>query len=264
MRILAVAHNTFREAIRDKVLYVLLFFAAVSIVGSKLLGWLSIGQDIKIVKDITLASMSFFGVLIAIFVGTSLIYKEIDKRTLYTILSQPMYRYEFVLGKYLGLVGILLVTTAVMTVVSAGYVWLLTNTLDTAALQRGAGIDALYFVAALLIFWKLLVVTAFAVLMSAMSSPILGAIITFCFYVLCHATSVFTDLPPQFDNTLSKEFLEVVYYIVPNLSHFDIRSEAANGVPISPQYIWFVLVYGVTYAGMLLGLATLAFERKDV
>lgn len=253
MRILTVAQNTFREAVRDKVLYVLLFFAAVTILGSKALGWISIGQDIKIVKDISLAATSIFGVLIAIFVGTSLVYKEIDKRTLYTILSQPMHRYEFILGKYLGLMALIGLTTLIMTGVSAGYVLLL-----------GGGVDPVYFLAALLIFWKLLLVTAFAVLMSSMSSPILGAIIVFCAYLFGHATGVFRDLPPQFDGTLAKTLLEGAYYVIPNLSNFDIRAEAANGVPIATGYVIWALGYGAAYTAALLILAALSFEGKDV
>ncbi|MBP7431889.1 MAG: ABC transporter permease, partial [Candidatus Hydrogenedentes bacterium] len=122
MRVLAVARNTFREAVRDKVLYVLLLFAAAAIFGSKALGWISIGQDIKIVKDLSLAAVSVFGVLIAIFVGTNLVYKEIDKRTIYTILCRPMHRWEFILGKYAGLAALLALVTAVMAAVAAVYV----------------------------------------------------------------------------------------------------------------------------------------------
>jgi ABC-type transport system involved in multi-copper enzyme maturation permease subunit len=250
---LIVAHNTFRESVRDKVLYVLLFFAAAAILGSKALGWISIGQDIKIVKDITLASISVFGALIAIFVGTSLLYKEIDKRTLYTILSQPMHRWEFVLGKYLGLMLLLSVVVLIMTAVSAAYILLLGGTLD-----------GLYFLAALLIFWKLALVTAFAVLLSALTSPILGAVIVFCLYVFGHATGVFIDLPPQFDGTTAKAVLEACYYIFPNLANFDIAAEAANGVPVNPAYIAFVLVYGFLYSGIVLLLATVAFDSKDL
>lgn len=264
MRILAIAQNTFREAIRDKVLYVLLFFALVVVLGSKALGWISIGQDIKIVKDICLAANSLFGALIAIFVGASLIYKEVDKRTLYTILARPMHRYEFVLGKYLGLMGIIGLTSLIMTVGAGAYIWVLTHTSDWTALQRGAGLDGLFFVASGLIVLKLMIVTAFAVLMSAMSSPILGAIITFCFYIFGHATTVFLDLPPQFDGTVAKELLLWAYYVVPNLSHFDIRSEAANGVPVAPAYLAYVTLYAVLYTAMLLLLAAVSFERKDV
>lgn len=252
-RILAVAENTFRESVRDKVLYVLLFFAAVTIFGSKALGWISIGQDIKIVKDISLAAVSLFGVLIAIFVGTSLVYKEIDKRTLYTILSQPMHRWEFVLGKYLGLVGLLAVVVLVMTGVSAAYVVLL-----------GGGLDAPYFAAVLLIYCKLLLVTALAILMSTLASPILGAVIVFSAYVFGHATGVFRDLPPQFDGTAARQLLEAAYYLIPNLANFDLRAEAANGVPVSAAYVAWTIAYGALYTAALLLLAVLAFEDRDV
>lgn len=253
MRVFTIAHNTFRESIRDKVLYVLLFFAAVTIVGSKALGWISIGQDIKIVKDITLAASSVFGALIAIFVGASLIYKEIDKRTLYTILARPLDRWEFVIGKYLGLMALLAVAVSVMTAMSAAYILLL-----------GGTVDAVYLLAALLIYMKLMVVTAMALVTSSLSSPILGAIIVFCFYVFGHATGVFKELPPQFEGTFAKQALEFTYYVVPNLANFDIRAEAANGVDVNPAYIIFVVVYGLGYTGLLLLAATLAFERKDL
>ena len=253
MRIIAIAQNTFRESIRDKILYVLLFFAAVTIFGSKALGWISIGQDIKIVKDIALGATSIFGILIAIFVGTSLIYKEIDKRTLYTILSQPMHRYEFILGKYLGLIALLALVTVVMGAVSAVYILLLGGTLHTT-----------FFLAILLIYAKLILITAFAVLMSSMTSPILGAIIVFSVAVFGHATEVFRDLPPQFDGTSAKAILEAVYYIVPNLSNFDLAREAANGIAVSGAYVIWVLIYGLMYTTMLLLLASLAFEEKDV
>ncbi len=252
-RILAVAKNTFREAVRDKVLYVLLFLAAVSIFGSKALGWISIGQDIKIVKDISLASTSIFGVLVAIFIGTSLVYKEIDKRTLYTIISQPMHRWEFLLGKYLGLMGILAVVTVVMTGVSAAYVLLL-----------GGSLEPIYFLAVLLIFWKLLLITAFSLLLSSLTSPILGAIIVFFVYLFGHATGVFLDLPPQFHGTFAEKVLKVAYYAIPNLGNFDLRAEAANGVAVSGVYVAWVLAYGLAYTAVLLLLAALAFEEKDV
>lgn len=253
MRTLAIARNTFREAIRDKVLYVLLFFAAASILGAKALGWISVGQDIKIVKDFSLASLSLFGVLIAIFVGTSLIYKEMDKRTLYTILAQPLHRHEFILGKYLGLAAILGLCATIMGAISAAYVLLL-----------GGSLTASYFFAILLIYWKLLLVTAFALLLSSLTSPILGAIIVFCTYVFGHATGIFRDLPPQFDHTISKEVLEIAYYVIPNLSNFDLRSEAANGLEVNPLYVLWVLLYGTAYTLVLLALAAMAFQEKDL
>jgi len=253
MRMLAIAQNTFRESIRDKVLYVLLFFAAVTIFGSKALGWISVGQDIKIVKDISLAAISLFGVLIAIFVGTSLVYKEMDKRTLYTIVSQPLHRYEFILGKYFGLVALLALVTAVMTFASTIYILIL-----------GGSIELSYFLATWLIFWKLMLITALAVLLSSLTSPILGAIIAFSAYVFGHATGVFQDLPPHFDDTFAKTLLETAYYVIPNLGNFDIRAEAANDVPVSGAYVLWVSIYGLGYTVVLLILSAWAFQEKDL
>ncbi len=252
-RIITVAGNTFRESVRDKVLYVLLLFAAAAILGSKALGWISVGQDLKIVKDICLAAMSVFGALIAIFIGASLLYKEMDKKTLYTIVSQPMHRYEFVLGKYAGLMLLLAVAVGAMTLVSSVYLLFL-----------GGAPDMVFFQAVLLIYWKLLLVTALAVLLSAATSPILGAIIVFCAYVFGHATGVFRDLPPQFDGTAAKAVLEAAYYVIPNLSNFNIQAEAANGIAVSWVYVAWALAYGAAYTAALLWLACLAFEGRDL
>ena len=253
MRTLAIARNTFQEAVRDKVLFVLLFFAAAAIIGSKALGWVSMGQDIKIIKDISLASISVFGVLIAIFVGTSLVYKEIDKRTIYTIICCPIHRYEFVLGKYLGLAALLALVVAAMTTVAALYI-----------LVMGGELHAVFFVAALLIYAQLLLVTAFAVLLSSLTSPILGAIIVFSLYVLGHAVDILHDLPAQLEDTTAEAALSVAYRIVPNLTNFDIKAQAANGVPVDPGYVAWVLLYGLVYTTGVLVFAVLAFEDKDV
>lgn len=253
MRILAVALNTFRESIRDKVLYVLLFFAGMSIAGSKALGWISVGQDTKIVIDISLATVSIFGTLIAIFVGTSLIYKEIDKRTIYTIVSQPLWRWEFIVGKYLGLAILIGLVTLVMAAFAMGYVVLL-----------GGLVTITFLEAVLLIYWQLLLITALSVLLSSLTSPILGALIVFSCFVLGHATGILIDLPGQFEGTFTAQALQFLYYLVPNLSNFDIRAEAANGVEVAPAYVLWASAYGAAYTGMLLVLAALAFEGKDV
>lgn len=252
-KILAVAQNTFRESVRDKVLYVLLFFAAATILGSKALGWISIGQDIKVVKDISLAAVSVFGVLIAIFVGTNLVYKEIDKRTIYTILSRPLYRYEFILGKYLGLGGLLGVVTVAMAVVAAAYV-----------LALGGSVNVTFVVAILLTYVELLLITAFAVLLSSVASPILGAMVVFSIYVLGHATNILVALPPHFDDTTAKWVMELLYYVVPNLSNLNLRAEAANDVPVAWSYVAWATTYGMVYTAVVLALAALAFEDKDV
>jgi ABC-type transport system involved in multi-copper enzyme maturation permease subunit len=253
VRILAVSINTFREAVRDRVLYVLLFFALGTILGSKAIGWITIGEDQKVVADISLAAVSVFGALIAIFVGTNLIYKDIDKCTIYTILSRPMWRCEFILGKYLGLAALLGVVTFIMFAVAALYFAVL-----------GGTVTLTFVEATVLIYWQLLLVTAFSVLLSSLTSPILGAIIVFSCYVLGHATGILVDLPAHFDGSIWEGVCRGIYYLVPNLSNFDIRSEAANGVPVSAAYVIWTLVYGAIYTGMLLAFAAMAFENKDL
>jgi len=252
-KILAVAQNTFRESVRDKVLYVLLFFAATAILGSKALGWISIGQDIKIVKDISLSAISVFGVLIAIFVGTNLVYKEVDKRTIYTILSRPLHRFEFILGKYLGLAALLGVVTLSMAVVAAAYV-----------LTLGGSVDTTFAIAVALTYVELLLITAFSVLLSTAASPILGALVVFSIYVVGHATNILIDLPPHFDDTFARRVMELAYYILPNLSNLNVRAEAANEVAVAWAYVGWATAYGLFYTAVVLALAALAFEDKDV
>lgn len=253
MRIIAVAMNTYRESIRDKILYVLLLFAAATILGSKALGYVSLGNDLKIVTDISLAAISLFGALIAIFVGTNLVYKEIDKRTIYTILSRPIWRYEFILGKFIGLALLIATVTVVMALVASGYILVL-----------GGTVSFMFVEAVILIYWKLLLITSFSLLLSSLASPILGAIIVLTFYLLGHATGILVDLPPHFDGTATAEFTKVLYYTVPNLSNFDIWQEYANGVAVTHSYVLWALLYGTVYTGLLLFLSAMAFQNKDV
>lgn len=253
MRILTVALNTYREAVRDRILYVLLFFAAATILCSKALGYISVGQDLKIIADISLGAISVFGALIAIFVGTNLVYKEIDKRTIYTILSQPIWRFEFILGKYAGLAMLIATVTGVMGLFAAGYIAFL-----------GGTVDLMYAEAILLIYMKLLLVTAFSILLSSLTSPILGAIIVLTGYFVGHATGILIDLPPHFDGTFVKEVTRAAYYAIPNLSNFDIWREYANGVHVPGAFVAWTLLYGSVYTALLLFLAVLSFQDKDV
>lgn len=253
MTVFAIATNTYREAIRDRVLYLLLVFGILSILAAKILGYVSIGDELKIIKDISLASISVFGTLIAVFVGTNLIYKEIDKRTIYTILSRPISRRTFVLGKYLGLVMLVGTTTICMATFAAIYIVILGGTLDS-----------MFLAAVILIYWKLLLITAFSVLLSSLTSPILGAIIVLTGYFFGHATGILIDLPPQLAGTSTETIGKLIYFVTPNLSNFDIWQDYANGVAVSMDFVGWAIIYGTIYTGFVLYLATIAFENKDV
>ncbi|MGH7255733.1 MAG: ABC transporter permease, partial [Nitrospirales bacterium] len=170
-----IAWNTFRETLRDKILYNLLFFALLLIGVSVLLGDLSIMEQKKIVTDLGLASISVVGVIISIFVGIGLVTKEIDRRTIYTIMARPITRVQFILGKYLGLGLTLLVNITIMVVMFSATLWM-----------DRVPITLVHFQALELIFIEWLVVTALALLFSTFSSSTLSAILTLAFFVIGH------------------------------------------------------------------------------
>lgn len=148
---------------------------------------------------------------------------------------------------------LLAMVTLLMTVASVVYLLVL-----------GGTVGATYLFAALLLYWKLLLLTAMAVLLSSLTSPILGALIVFSVYLIGHATNILVDLPVQIRDTATGRMLSFVYYVLPNLSNFDLSVEAANGVPVATSYVVWAMLYGTVYTAMLLGLASLAFEDKDV
>jgi len=175
MKIRAVALNTFKEAIRDRILYLLLFFAAVSLILSRLLSLLTVGDKTKIIIDAGLSSLSIFGVLMAILMGTGLVYKEIDKKTVYTLLSKPINRNQFILGKFLGLIITLFIMLLVMTAVFIIIILLHSGTISWKL-----------FVSLGFVFLELCLITSVALLFSCFSTPILSSIFSLSFYLIGH------------------------------------------------------------------------------
>src|SRR5437867_2102058 len=170
-RISAIALNTFREAIRHRILYLLLIFAVAMISFAQILSLLTVGSEEKIIKDFGLASIDVFGVLTSVFIGIGLVSREIEKRTVYTLLAKPIHRFEFVLGKYAGLSLTLLVNTTVMTA------WFF-----LVLLIKGM-FDARLGVALLLLFFQFLVTPALAVLFSCLLLPLLASVLTLPLFV---------------------------------------------------------------------------------
>ena len=175
-KIWAIAENTFREAIRDRILYLLLAFALLFMGSAQVLSLLTVGGEEKIIKDLGLDSISLFGVLTSIFIGVALVSKEIERRTIFTIITKPIHRYQFLLGKFCGLGLTLLVNTAVMTL---WFYFIL--------LLKGYA-DARLLLAVFLIFLELLLVTAFTVLFSSFTTPILSTLFSLSLYLVGHLT----------------------------------------------------------------------------
>jgi ABC-type transport system involved in multi-copper enzyme maturation permease subunit len=249
--ILTIARNTFKEVLRDKVFYNLFVFALLMIGSALLLGTLTIGEQSKIIKDIGLASIDLFGVLIAIFVGVGLISKEIEKRTIYTIIAKPVHRYQFLLGRFAGLVFTMWVNTAVMLVAFC-VILVVGGTSPDSGLMKAVG---------LMTVAQLIVLSA-AIFFSTFTTPTLSGIFTLALYVIGELTPDLKTLSEKLSG-VSRGLLSGSYYLLPNLALFNVKGEAVHGVPITAGYMLTAIGYGVSYAAVVLLLSCFVFQRRD-
>jgi ABC-type transport system involved in multi-copper enzyme maturation permease subunit len=255
-RISAIARNAFREAVRDRILYNLVIFALLLIAGAIFLGELSAGQEAKIIVDLGLSAILLFGVFIAIFVGVGLVYKEIERRTLYAILSKPVGRGEFLLGKYLGLSLTLLVNVLIMGV-----------GLSLALIFVKRGFDPLViriWPAILLIYVELTILTAVALLFSSFSSPALSALLTFFVFTIGHFSADLKTLAHSMGSAPARWLFAGLYYLLPNLATYNAITPAAHGVSPGAAPVSMAIVYGLIYVGVLLAATTLVFRRRNL
>lgn len=247
----AIALNTFREAIRDRILYLLLAFAVLMIATSRFLSLLTVGSEEKIIKDLGLSAISVFGVLTAVFVGVSLVFKEIERRTVFTLLANPVRRWQFIVGKYLGLLFVLSMNVTLMG-------------LALVAILAWRGEPSWPLApAVLLIVVELAVVTAFALLFSSFTKPILSAVGTFAVFVAGHLSWSFDLLRKRMPAGAGRALCDVLHAIVPNLDRLDVKAEAVHGLALPSGYLAAAVTYGIFYALAVLGLACVVFERRD-
>lgn len=250
--ILIIGVNTFREYLRDKILYNLLLFAVMLMGASVLMADLTIMEHHKMIKDMGLAAINLGGVMIAIFVGIGLVSKEIERRTVYTIMARPISRAQFILGKYAGLVITLFVNLLVMMMVF----------LVTMLLYR-VPIQASIFQAIELIFVELLLVTALALFFSTFSSSTLSATMTIGVYVIGHLTTDMKGIADKSHSAAIKAVMTGLYYLFPNLESLNIKGQAATGIAVTPVYQGLATLYGLMYATILVISACVVFSRRD-
>lgn len=254
-RIGSIAFNTFREAVRDRVLYNLVAFAVLLSVAAILVGEISIDIERLVVVNLGLTAVSLFGVVIAIFMGIGLVSKEIEKRTLYTVLSRPVRRWEFVVGKFFGLTGTLVVNTLFMAIgvfLALLYVAHKFERADVSVLV------ALYF-----IVLEFLVVCALALFFSSFSTPLMSALFTFALFVIgCLADDLrgFARITQGLTGILAT----AIAYLVPNFSAFNIINQAAHGYPVPGPLVLFNTVYALLYSAMAISGAVLIFQRRNL
>jgi len=246
-----IALNTFREAVRDRVLYLILVFALGLIVVSRMVSLITVGDEAKIVKDVGLSAISIFGVLTAVFVGVSLVFKEIERRTVYTLLANPVARWQFVCGKFVGLLAVLTMNVGLMTAA-------LSAVLSFQGVAPWPLLPAI-----LLILVELTVITSFALLFSSLTNPVLSALLTFAVYVAGHLAWSLQLLKEKLPDGIGSLLCDVVYWMMPDLDRLNVKAEAVHGLPLDPGFVAIAIVYGLSYALVVLVLACVAFERKD-
>lgn len=254
-RIAAIARNAFREAVRDRVLYNLVLFVLILTGASIFIGELSGGQERKVIVDLGLSAMLLFGVFIAIFVGVGLVYKEIERRTIYAVFSKPVGRGEFLVGKYLGLCLTLLVNVLVMGV-----------GVSLALLYVSKGWDPLIptiWPAVLLIYMELMLLTAIALLFSSFSSPALSALLTFMVFVIGHFSADLKSLSVSLGSSSVRTLFTALYYLLPNLANYSFITPAAHGRAPSAGFVFATGLYALVYIAVILAGATLVFSRRN-
>jgi ABC-type transport system involved in multi-copper enzyme maturation permease subunit len=260
-----IAVSVFRESVRDRVPYSIVLFAVLLIASSFLLGQLTAGQDVKIIKDLGLAATAVFGLFIAIFIGIGLVSKEVERKSIYALLAKPISRPQLILGKYAGLVLTLAVNIAVMTL--AMYVVLAYMTWTESAVFQSAwdapGIDPALLKAVFLIFVELMLVTAIAVFFTTFSTPILSAALTFGLYVAGHFNADLRNFEQVVDSKAAAWLARGMYHLLPDLSAFDVKTEVVHGLAVPMSYVATETVYGVLYIAVLLLAAIVIFSRRD-
>jgi ABC-type transport system involved in multi-copper enzyme maturation permease subunit len=248
----AVAANTFRETVRERVLYNLVFFAILMTLSGLLVGELSIRQDEKIIKDVGLTAMDVFGTLIAVFIGVGLVNKEMERRSLYPLLAKPLSRSEFFLGKFAGLALTLLVNVAVMTLGLYAALLLAGRGLGWAGIAKG--VYAIYL--------GVLLVVALSMFFSTLTSSALAAVGTVAVLV----AGRFSDVIRNMREVVAAPgwLVSALYYVVPNFRNFDFKNQVAYGDPVSASALLAVTLYAIVYTGLLLGGGLLAFRVRDL
>jgi ABC-type transport system involved in multi-copper enzyme maturation permease subunit len=260
-----IAVAVFKESVRDRVPYAMVVFAVLLMAASYLIAQMTAGQDMKIIKDLGLAAVSIFGLFIAVFIGIGLVSKEVEKKSVFGLLSKPVSRTQFILGKYAGLVMTLAVNLGVMTIAyyAVLYYMYLTATASARAGWPAPAMDPRLLIAIGLIFAELMLVTALALFFSTYSSPLLATLLTIGLWVAGHFNADLRNFGAVVDSAAAASLARAVYYILPNLAPFDVKAEAVYGMPIAMRSVLYTLAYAAVYITTLLTAAVAIFRRRD-
>jgi len=249
----AIAANTFREAVRDRVLYLFLGFAALLLMSSKLFGMLTVGDEGKVIKDIGLTGIQFFSMLIAVMMSVLLISREVETRTVFNILAKPVKRWQFLIGKYFGLLATVAANLGLMLVLLLLVVAFYRHEFDLGLVFAGA-----------MTMMEMALLAAFATLFSVLTKPILGSVMTLSVFVIGHVSEDIWMLTQHLEAAVTRPLIAAMYYLLPNLERFNFKIEVVHGLDIPGASVGWAVVYGLAYTAMVLLLACLRFGRRDL
>ena len=253
MKIVLIALNTFRKSVRKKVFMLLLFVSALIIGTSHLFAFLSVEEEVKIIKDISLASISLFGILIALFIASTEISAEVEKKTVHAVLAKPVHRHEFILGKFLGVLLIVALNVIFMSIVFL--IVLYTKQLT---------VDLILWKAIFFTFLELALVTSIATMFSSLTTGIVSVTFTGFIYIVGHLVGYLDLLSKRAGTVFVKALLETSYRILPNLEKFNIRNAVIHDLPIPTSLILKTSLYCFAYIAVFLIIAIVFFRRKEL
>lgn len=249
----AIARNTFKEAIRDRILYLFLGFAVILIVGSKFISMLTIGDSAKIIKDIGLFALQLFSMLIAVMMTVLMVSREFEQRTIYTIVTRPVGRTWYLLGKFAGLLAII-----------GAMIGLMTLALILIVILYSLQFEPLLLLGAYMTFLEMFVISAFAVLFASITKPILGSVMTLAVFIAGHMTAALWFIAERMMNLWVNITVTFFYYLLPNLETFNFREEIVHGLEIPWPAVGWATLYALCYAGAVLIIAALQFRGKEI
>lgn len=253
-RTLVITANVFREVIRDRVLYLVALFALFFLACTRLLPEVAAGTEDKMILDVGLAAMNLLALVIAVFVGTGLVNKEIEKRTALVLLAKPISYTEFIVGKHWGLSAVLAVLIAVMTMIY-GLV-LSVSRIDFPV--------ASIWIASLYLFFQLSLITAVAIAFGVFTSSLLATLLTFAVYLMGHFSRDLVTLGALSKNPAVESVTRNLYLVLPDLARLDLKNQAIYGQIPSWDSLLINVGYGILYAIVVLALAIAVFSRREL
>ncbi|WP_009632774.1 ABC transporter permease [Synechocystis sp. PCC 7509] len=254
-RIFVMATNVFREVIRDRILYIIGFYALLMVVVMQLLPQIAASTEDKIFLDFGLAAMSVLGLIVAVFVGTGLVSKEIEKRTVLSLIAKPISRAEFIIAKHLGLSSVLGLLIAVMMVIYL-------------ALLQFQGINyslSSILLAAVFLVLQLSLITAFALALGVFTSSVLATLLTFAVFLMGNFSQDLVTIGRISKNPGFERLTQTLYLILPDLSRLDLKNLAVYGSELLPNSLTLLAnaAYGVVYIVLILAIAILVFAQRE-